>query len=68
MVPATETKMLVDNGYGWVDGWISEGGGGGGIFWFTERVNNVQMVGQRLLLSERVSVGCGGQVSRLTNM
>jgi hypothetical protein len=25
-VPATETKILAGNGYGWVDGWISEGG------------------------------------------
>jgi hypothetical protein len=37
-------------------------------FWCAEGVSSAQMVETELNLSERVSIGRGGQVSRLTDM
>jgi len=64
-VPKIETKMLAGNGFGWVDDWISEGKR---VVWCAERVNSVQMAERGLVLSEWVSVGSLGQVSRLIDM
>jgi hypothetical protein len=37
-------------------------------FWCAESVSSAQMAETGLILSKRVSVGCGGQVNRLTGM